>query len=169
VQAQPARDEARRGSPRAAAPKPCRAGADEAGPHFHPRRIAPLTPCPATAARLTVTHMFPPNWTEHRRGEDRELLGYLAPEDDAAHRPMTVFGNPLAATVTREHAEHTLDATRLSYLAGRWLLRRQGHDPITVQIVEATPDSVTVANVDYRSNLNYGHQFTLGPPSTPTL
>ncbi len=114
--------------------------------------------------------MIPPNWTEHRRDEDGELLGYLAPEVDGAHRPMTVFGYPLGTAGTRQHAEHTLDATGLSYLADRWLLRRQGRDPINVQIVEATPDSVTVANVDYGSNLNYGHQFTLDTPiDTDTL
>jgi hypothetical protein len=35
---------------------------------------------------------------------------------------------------------------------------------ISVQIVEASPDSVTLANVDNGANLDYVHQFTLSTP-----
>lgn len=49
--------------------------------------------------------MIPPSWTEHRRDEDGELLGYLAPEGDGAHRPMTVFGHSLGAVGTRADAD----------------------------------------------------------------
>lgn len=108
--------------------------------------------------------MIPAHWTEHRRDDDGELLGYLAPADNGSHQAVTVFGYPLGDTSDREDAERTLDAIGLSYLADRWLLHREDRDPINVQIVEATPSSVTVANVDYGSNLDYGHQFTLATP-----
>ena len=120
--------------------------------------------------RPTVSGMIPTDWTEHHRAEDGELLGYLAPGEDGTFWPVTVFGHPLGGDGTREDAERTLDAIGLSYLADQWLLERPGHQPISVQIVEASPDSVTVANVDYGTTLDYGHQFTLtSPVDTSTL
>ena len=56
----------------------------------------------------------------------------------------------------------------LGYLAERWLLSIDGFDdPITVQIVEATPNEVTVKSVDYGYEGDLGTPFILDVPTSP--
>jgi hypothetical protein len=111
--------------------------------------------------------MVPSAWREHRRQDDDELLGYIAPTDEA-FQARTVFGYPVGAVSDQQHAEQTLESIGLSYLAERWLLTIDGRDePVTVQIVEATPAKVTVKSVDYGYEGDYGTAFTLDVPIEP--
>ncbi len=59
------------------------------------------------------------DWVEHRREDDGELVGFLAPTGDG-FTAMTVFGSPLADPAERVEAERVLDTSGLSYLADRW-------------------------------------------------
>ena len=111
--------------------------------------------------------MIPSVWREHRRQDDDELLGYIVPTDEA-FQARTVFGYTVGAVCDQQHAEQTLESIGLSYLAERWLLIIDGRDePITVQIVEATPAKVTVKSVDYGYKGDYGTAFTLDVPIQP--
>lgn len=104
------------------------------------------------------------DWIEHRRDEDDELVGFLAPIGDR-FTAMTMFGTPLAEPTNRADAEELLNNSGLSYLIGRWHLQiddRTAH--IEVEIVEASPEQVVVQNVDFGSNLDHGHRFTLKAP-----
>jgi hypothetical protein len=116
--------------------------------------------------------VIPDGWIPHRRAEDDELLGFLRPVDDSPGRfvPVTVFGYPLAAASDEDDAQAVLESFGLSYLADTWLLDVAGHpDPISVQIVEASPERVRVKNVDFSYQADYGKEFTLTAPVDPTL
>ena len=109
--------------------------------------------------------MIPITWREHRRDDD-ELLGYI----DAGQgmcQARTLFGYPVGEPGDEADAERTLDSLGLSYLADRWLLVIEGRvEPITVQIVEATPYEVTLKSVDYGYEGDYGTPFILEVPTT---
>ena len=111
--------------------------------------------------------MIPSTWRQHRRKDDHELLGYIAPTDEA-FQARTIFGYPVGAVSDSGEAEQTLELIGLSYLAERWWLSIDGRDePITVQIVEVTPVKVTVNSVDYGYEGDYGTAFTLDVPILP--
>lgn len=110
--------------------------------------------------------MIPSNWHEHRR-DDGELIGYVAPLD-GGFAAYTLFGYPLAEGVDEFDAEQALESAGLRYLADRWLLALDGRDdPITVEILEATPSEVTVKHVDYSDDGRWGSLFTLDVPVGP--
>jgi len=116
--------------------------------------------------------MIPSAWTAVHRDDDNELLGYLALiADDGTHVvPTTVFGYHLADPSHVSDAVEVLESTGLSYLADRWELTIDSHpEPITVQIVEASPDHVTVQSIDYGYASGYGTRFTLETPTDDCL
>ncbi len=94
------------------------------------------------------------------------LLGYLVPAGDRdTVTPVTVFGYPLGHASARAAAESRLDQVGLSYLADRWALELPGREePISVEIVEATPELLTVKSVDFGHNADYGTRITLDVP-----
>src|SRR5215469_14903863 len=111
--------------------------------------------------------MLPTTWIPHRRAEDDELLGYLCPVDPSAERfvPLTVFGYPLGDEADEHDAQQVLESVGLSYLADRWLLTLDGRpDPISVEIIEASPDQVRVKNVDFGYEADIGKIFVLDVP-----
>ncbi len=117
--------------------------------------------------------MIPAHWARHHRREDNELLGYLCPVQDAPgwFVPVTLFGHPLGGPSKEEDARQRLDRAGLDYLAQNWLLSLPGHpDPITVQIVEATPQQLRVKNIDYGyTEADIGRIFVLDVPVTGQL
>lgn len=117
--------------------------------------------------------MIPATWIPYRRSEDDELLGYLSPVEGAADRfvPLTVFGHPLSdEEVDEQDARLVLDATGLSYIADRWLLDLEGRlEPISVEIVEASPERLRVRNIDYGYEGNIGDIFVLDVPPGDVL
>lgn len=111
--------------------------------------------------------MIPAHWLAYRREDDDELLGYIVPSDNELFAPVTVFGYPLADGRSQIDAERVLDSVGLSYLADRWMLRVIGREaPISVQIVEVSPERVVVQNVDYHYEGDYGMRFHLDVPET---
>lgn len=107
-------------------------------------------------------------WIEHRRDDDGELVGFLAPDGDQ-FTAMTVFGSPLAEPAERLDAEGVLDTCGLGYLADRWRLQVQDGQRIEVEIVEASPERVVVKNVDFSSDLDHGHRIALPAPVAAQL
>lgn len=112
--------------------------------------------------------MIPSTWREHRRDDDDELIGYVAARTDD-FVAYTLFGYPLAECADESDAEHALESAGLSYLAERWLLAVDGRDePIAVALVEATPATVVVKNVDLGyEEADWGTPFTLDVPVDP--
>jgi hypothetical protein len=118
-----------------------------------------------------LRYVIPQSWIEYRR-EDGELLGYLRPAEGAAGRyvPVTVFGYALGCAGDESEAQQVLDAIGLSYLADRWSLTLDGRgEPISVQIVEASPQQVLVRNVDYGYDGDIGTTFRLDVPVDDSL
>lgn len=111
--------------------------------------------------------MIPTTWREHRRTDDGELIGYVAPYD-GAYAAYTLFGYPLAEGVDEADAEDALESAGLRYLAERWLLTTDGGDePLPVEIIEAKPTTVTVKHVGYGDDDLWGTPFTLAVPVSP--
>lgn len=121
---------------------------------------------PDTIPQPNEKKMIPTDWTAIHRDDD-ELLGFLAPAGDGLQViPTTVFGHQLAESCHPVDAIAVLESTGLSYLADRWeLLLENCHEPTTVQIFEASPDSVTVQSIDYE----YGTRYTLATPTDNRL
>ena len=116
--------------------------------------------------------MIPSTWTAVHRDDDNEVLGYLAPaiDDGTLVVPTTVFGYQLADPSHVSDAVEVLESTGLSYLADRWELTIDSHpEPITVQIVEASPGHVIVQSIDYGNAGGYGTRFTLETPTDDCL
>lgn len=91
--------------------------------------------------------------------EDGELIGYLTTVGEL-WVPCTVFGFPLADATSRDEAEDYLHSHGLSYLAERWEYLHES-DWITVSIVEASPQQVTLSFADYGHPDLYGTRKTL--------
>lgn len=115
--------------------------------------------------------MIPAHWEPHHRDEDGEILGYLAPAEDGLCVPVTLVGHALAGPGDADDARAALDSVGLSYLADRWLLTLpEREEPVSVQIVEASPARVRVANVDFGcTEVDYGHVWVLDVPADDRL
>lgn len=92
--------------------------------------------------------MIPPDWTPHRRPEDRELLGWIRPEGDG-WVAVSLLGRELAAPTEWLDAEAVLEHTGLGYLAGVWCLEGAAPGPLRVRLIEVTPERITVKTEDY--------------------
>jgi hypothetical protein len=113
--------------------------------------------------------MIPFQWVPYHRDDDGELLGYLIAEG-TSFVPVTVFGYRLDDAVDEYDASQVLENIGLSYLADTWLLSIDDRDePITVQIVEASPRVLRVKSVDYGWDRDYGSIIDLPVPETGRL
>jgi len=94
--------------------------------------------------------------------DDGELVGFVR-ESGGRWRAETVFGAALDEHADRDDAECALTDRGLSYLAEKWLLEDDGSS-LTVEIVEAGPDQVTVQIVDFETDDTYGRRVVLSAP-----
>ncbi len=92
--------------------------------------------------------MLPRDWIEHRRGGDRERLGWIRPEGDCfvAH---DALGRETTGTVDWLTAEEALEERGLHWLADLWQLDLPDGTRDRVRIVEVTPDRVVVKGDDF--------------------
>ncbi|MBM9464999.1 hypothetical protein JL108_16225 [Aeromicrobium sp. YIM 150415] len=93
--------------------------------------------------------------------EDGELVGFVRPAE-GGWAIETVFGHELGRFEHRGDAETSLAAAGLAYLADRWRLADEGD--LAVQIVEASPERVTVQVVDFGVPERYGQRISLEAP-----
>ena len=82
--------------------------------------------------------MLGPDWIPHRRGTDRELLGWIRPEGEE-WVAVSLFGADVSGPLDWVEAEDALEAVGLSWLAEPWMLERDGADPVRVRIVDVSP------------------------------
>lgn len=95
--------------------------------------------------------MLAGDWIEHRRAEDRELVGWIVPEGEG-FRPVDVLGRRVtAAPVEWLEAEEILDALGIGFLADRYLLSLPDGSKRPVRIAEASPDGITVVSDEFGS------------------
>ena len=93
--------------------------------------------------------------------DDGELVGFVRPTE-GGWAIETVFGHELGRFEHRGDAETSLAAAGLAYLADRWRLADE--DDLAVQIVEASPERVTVQVVDFGAPERYGQRISLEAP-----
>ncbi|WP_345751773.1 hypothetical protein [Microbacterium rhizophilus] len=79
-----------------------------------------------------------PDWIPHRRGLDRELVGWIRPEGEE-WVAVSLFGADVSGALDWVAAEEALEAEGLGWLAEPWMLERDGADPIRVRIVDVSP------------------------------
>ena len=79
-----------------------------------------------------------PSWIPHRRGLDRELVGWIRPEGDE-WVAVDLFGADVSAPLDWVEAEEALEAHGLGWLAEPYLLERKGQVPVRVRVVDVSP------------------------------
>ncbi|QJU53397.1 hypothetical protein SCB71_09020 [Herbiconiux sp. KACC 21604] len=87
-------------------------------------------------------------WMEHRRGLDRELVGWMRPDGDG-FVAIDLLGRPVTDAVDWFDAETALDERGLGYLADPYELRLDSGHWLRVRLVEVTPQTVRVKQEDW--------------------
>lgn len=108
--------------------------------------------------------MTPAGWLPVHRPLDGELVGYLTLDEDGA-TPLTLVGYPLSGPLPYAEAEQLLHRQGLTALAEPWWLEEEDGPGFRVQIMSATPETVTVARADYGLVDPYGERRRLAIPT----
>jgi hypothetical protein len=108
--------------------------------------------------------MLPADRIEHRRPEDRELLGWVRPEGDG-FVPVDRLGRDLTAPVDWLAAEDALDAHGLRRLADPWQLTDDDGTVHRVRFVEVGTDRVVVVRDHLGAVVPGARRWTLGFPA----
>lgn len=87
-------------------------------------------------------------WIEHRRGLDRELLGWMQPRNDG-FVVIDRLGRERTAVVDWHTAEETLDELGIGYLADPYELQLEGGEWLRVRIIEVSSIGITVKKDDW--------------------
>lgn len=111
--------------------------------------------------------MIPADWIEHRRRDDRELLGWIRPEGNA-WVAVSLLGHDVSAAVEWVTAETILDDLGLSWLADVWTLDTD-HGPLRVRIAHLAPGELVVTTDDFGAIDVPVDRFALEWPAPPTL
>lgn len=113
--------------------------------------------------------MIPSTWTAHRRADDGEVVGYLAPAGDGLVVPMSLLGHELADACDEHTAVDVLESAGLSMLAEAWRYVGDGAD-LRVRIVQVTPSHVVLKHEDFGDmSHDYGENFSLPLPAGDAL
>lgn len=89
-----------------------------------------------------------PDWIEHRRSDDGESVGWIKPVGDG-FVAIDLLGRPRTDAVDWMHAEETLDALGIGYLANPYELRLENGDWLRVRIAEVSTSGIRVKKDDY--------------------
>jgi hypothetical protein len=113
--------------------------------------------------------MIPSTWSPHRRADDGEVVGYLAPAGDAPspgqYVPMSLLGHALGEAVDEWEAVEVLERSGLSMLADQWRYTSDGAE-IRVRIVSVTPAHVVLKHEDFGDmSHDYGRNITVPLPA----
>ncbi|WP_158372661.1 hypothetical protein [Cellulosimicrobium cellulans] len=112
--------------------------------------------------------MLPADWIEHRRADDRELLGWIRPAGEefvAVDR----LGRDVTGPVDWLAAEAALDERGLRWLAERWSLTLDDGTEQRVRFAEVSPERVVVVAEQWGAVLPGAATWTLPFPTPDTL
>lgn len=102
-----------------------------------------LSPTTDTVPAASLPPMPREDWIEHRRTDDRELLGWIRPEGEA-WVAVDRLGRDATARVDWPEAEEALDARGLHWLADLWQLTLDDGSVRRVRFAEVSPNRVVV-------------------------
>ncbi|SMG29846.1 hypothetical protein [Agreia pratensis] len=88
------------------------------------------------------------DWIEHRRSDDRELVGWMKPVGDG-FVAIDLLGRRRTEPVDWMVAEETLDELGLAYLADPHELRLDDGSWLRVRIAEVSPSAIRVKKDDW--------------------
>lgn len=89
-----------------------------------------------------------PQWIEHRRGSDGELLGWIRPDGDD-FVAIDLLGRDATDPVDWLTAEESLEAAGIGYLADRYELLLDDGRWLQVRITEVSSDEIRVRKDDW--------------------
>jgi hypothetical protein len=90
-------------------------------------------------------------WIEHRRGTDRELLGWIQPAGEH-FVAVDLLGHARTGAVDWIGAEEALDALGIGYLAEPYELKVESGAWLRVRITEVSTEHIRVAKDDWSAN-----------------
>jgi hypothetical protein len=105
---------------------------------------------------------IPSHWIEHRRGTDRELVGWIAPEGED-FVAIDLLGRAASAPSDWQAAEECLEDGGIGYLADPYELLVDGVW-LRVRIVEVSSETVWVKDEDWGAIDAPGTSYTLAFP-----
>lgn len=112
--------------------------------------------------------MPPADWIEHRRPDDRELLGWIRPESDA-WVAVDRLGRDASAPVDWPEAEEALEARGLRWLADLWQLTLDDGSVRRVRFAEVSPDRVVVVEDHFGAAVPGATTYALSFPAPAAL
>lgn len=89
-----------------------------------------------------------PDWIEHRRSADGELLGWMKPVGDG-FVVIDLLGRERTAAIDWLDAEESLDAVGLGYLADPYEVRLDDGSWLRVRITEVSTRGIRVKKDDW--------------------
>ncbi len=112
--------------------------------------------------------MLPQDWIEHRRPGDRELVGWVRPEDEG-FVAVDRLGHDVTGIVDWHDAEQALEERGLHWLADLWQLALDDGRTVRVRMVEVSPERVVVKLDDFGDLRAELRTWTLPFPAPATL
>lgn len=109
-----------------------------------------------------------PDWIAHRRAGDRELLGWMQPEDDG-FVVIDLLGRRRTDPLEWLTAEETLEAIGIGYLADLYELRLDSGEWLRVRLAEVSPTSILAKKDDFGVIGAEQVYYPLGFPMPQTL
>ncbi|MGX5679901.1 hypothetical protein [Schumannella luteola] len=89
-----------------------------------------------------------PEWIEHRRAGDGELLGWMRPEGDG-FVVIDLLGRDRTDAVDWLTAEETLESLGIGYLADLYELRLDSGEWLRVRLAEVSPTRIVAKQDDF--------------------
>lgn len=112
--------------------------------------------------------MLPEDWIEHRRADDRELLGWIRPLD-GDWVPVDRLGRNLTSPVDWIDAEAALEDHGLRWLSDLWQLTLDDGTVARVRLAEVSPDRVVVVEDVFGAAVAGARSWTLPFPAPDAL
>lgn len=112
--------------------------------------------------------MPPADWIEHRRPEDRELMGWIRPLD-GDWVPVDRLGRTLSTPVDWLDAEAALEERGLRWLSDLWQLTEDDGTVVRVRFAEVSPDRVVVVEDHLGAAVPGARTWTLPFPAPAAL
>jgi hypothetical protein len=107
-----------------------------------------------------------PDWIEHRRGLDGELLGWMHPVGEG-FVALDLLGRPRTEVVDWAAAEGMLDEVGIAYLAEPYELQIEPGHWLRVRVTEVSASHITFKKEDWGDmnapQLFYTRTFPLAP------
>lgn len=112
--------------------------------------------------------MIEDDWIEHRRGMDRELIGWLAPLG-GGWVAIDLLGRRRTDVLELDEAEGALEEIGIGYLADPYELKLPDGRWLRVRITEVSRERIALKREDFGAMDVPAEHFEVGMPMPPAL